>query len=66
MSFGTNEVNEILKAWVNNYIEDVPADHSSGEYMINYHTLIEHINDLDYDTQVNVMLAAQEELVVDY
>lgn len=63
-AFNTNQVNEVLKAWANSYIEDVPAVHKEGRYFIEYETLVSHMNSLPYDTLVNVMLDAEESYVV--
>lgn len=57
---GTNEVEAILKAWANNFVEDVPAVHKNGEYYIRYDDLVNHLNNLDYDDTVNIMLEAEE------
>lgn len=66
MSLGTNEVKAVLEAWANSYIEDVPAKHINGEYLIEYDTLVDHINNLDYDNLVAVMVDALEELKFDH
>lgn len=61
MTISTTEVNQVLKTWANSFIEDVPAVHRGGEYFIEYHTLIEHLNNLEYDQLVEIMLEAREE-----
>lgn len=57
----TTNVSRVLKAWVNNFLEDVPAVHKNGEYYIEYHTLVEHLNNLGYDELTQIMLEAREE-----
>lgn len=57
MAIGTSEVDAVLKAWANEFVEDVPAIHKDGQYLIEYNTLIDHLSNLDYDTLVNIMLS---------
>lgn len=64
MKLNTNVVNEIIKAWANNFVEDVPAIHRDGQYLINYDTLVDHLNKLDYDTLVELMLEAEANYIV--
>lgn len=59
MAINTNEVEHVLKAWANSFVEDVPAIHRDGQYLIEYDTLVEHLNNLDYEALVNVMLEAE-------
>ena len=59
MALGTSEVDAVLKAWANNFVEDVPAIHKDGQYLIEYDTLVDHLNNLDYDALVNVMLEVE-------
>lgn len=59
MAISTNEIDNVLKAWANNFIEDVPAIHKDGQYLIEYDTLVDHLNNLDYDSLVNVMLEVE-------
>lgn len=54
---GTSEVDAVLKTWANEFVEDVPAIHKDGQYLIEYDTLIDHLSNLDYDTLVNIMLS---------
>ena len=54
---GTSEVDAVLKTWANEFVEDVPAIHKDGQYLIEYNTLIDHLSNLDYDTLVNIMLS---------
>lgn len=61
MTISTTEVSQVLKTWANSFIEDVPAVHRNGEYLIEYHTLIEHLNNLEYDQLVAIMLEVREE-----
>ena len=56
---GTSEVDAVLKTWANDFVEDVPAIHKDGQYLIEYNTLIDHLNNLDYDTLVNIMLEVE-------
>lgn len=56
----TGQVNAVLTAWANNFVEDVPAVHTGGKYLIEYDTLVEHLNNLDYDDLVNVMVEAED------
>ena len=62
MAIGTSEVNAVLRAWANSFVEDVPAIHRGEQYLIEYDTLVAHLNDLSYDDQVQIMLEAQEVL----
>ena len=57
MAMGTSEVDAVLKTWANEFVEDVPAIHKDGQYLIEYDTLIDHLSNLDYDTLVNIMLS---------
>ena len=59
MAMGTSEVDAVLKTWANEFVEDVPAIHKDGQYLIEYNTLIEHLSNLDYDTLVNIMLEVE-------
>lgn len=59
MAISTNEIDNVLKAWANNFVEDVPAIHKDGQYLIEYDTLVDHLNNLDYDALVNVMLEVE-------
>ena len=59
MAMGTSEVDAVLKAWANSFVEDVPAIHKDGQYLIEYDVLVEHINNLTYDDLVNVMLEVE-------
>lgn len=54
---GTSEIDAVLKTWANEFVEDVPAIHKDGQYLIEYDTLIDHLSNLDYDTLVNIMLS---------
>ena len=56
---GTSEIDAVLKTWANEFVEDVPAIHKDGQYLIEYNTLIEHLSNLDYDTLVNIMLEVE-------
>lgn len=55
----TSLVDAVLKAWANSFVEDVPAIHRDGQYLIDYDTLVDHLNNLDYDSLVNVMLEVE-------
>lgn len=59
MAINTNQVDHVLKAWANNFVEDVPAIHKDGKYLIEYDVLVEHLNNLGYDNLVNVMLEVE-------
>ena len=59
MAMGTSEIDAVLKAWANSFVEDVPAIHKDGQYLIEYNTLIEHLSNLDYDKLVNIMLEVE-------
>ena len=59
MAMGTSEVDAVLKTWANEFVEDVPAIHKDGQYLIEYNTLIEHLSNLDYDKLVNIMLEVE-------
>ena len=62
MAIGTSEVNAVLTAWAENFVEDVPAVHRNGEYLINYDTLVGHLTNLEYGEVVDIMLKTQEVL----
>lgn len=62
MAIGTSEVNAVLTAWAENFVEDVPAVHRNGEYLINYDTLVDHLTNLEYGEVVDIMLKTQEVL----
>lgn len=59
MAISTNEIDQVLKAWANNFVEDVPAIHKDGQYLIEYDSLVEHLNNLPYEDLVNVMLEVE-------
>ena len=59
MAMGTSEVDAVLKTWANEFVEDVPAIHKDGQYLIEYDTLIDHLSNLDYDKLVNIMLEVE-------
>lgn len=59
MALGTNEINAVLQAWANSYIEEVPAIHEGGKYLIEYDALVEHLNNLAYDTLVDIMVEVE-------
>lgn len=61
----TNTIEHILQAWANNFVEDVPAIHRNGQYLIEYDTLVEHLNNLDYEALVNIMLEVEENYLGD-
>lgn len=61
----TNTIEQILQAWANNFVEDVPAIHRNGQYLIEYDTLVEHLNNLDYEALVNIMLEVEENYLGD-
>lgn len=61
----TNTIEHILQAWANNFVEDVPAIHRDGQYLIEYDTLVEHLNNLDYEALVNIMLEVEENYLGD-
>lgn len=65
MAISTNEIDNVLKAWANNFVEDVPAIHKDGQYLIEYDTLVEHLNNLDYEALVNIMLEVEENYLRD-
>ena len=56
----TNIVKHVLEGWADNFVEDVPAIHKDGQYLIEYDTLVEHLNNLDYDDLVNISFEAEE------
>ena len=62
MAIGTSEVNAVLTAWAENFVEDVPAVHRNGEYLINYDTLVDHLTNLEYGEVVDIMLKTHEVL----
>lgn len=55
----TSTVTAVLKAFANAFIEDVPAVHRGGEYLIRYDDLKTHLNTLTYEDTVNIMLEAE-------
>lgn len=57
-AINTNVVKHVLEAWADNFVEDVPAIHTGGKYLIEYDTLVNHLKNLDYDDYVNIMLEA--------
>lgn len=59
MALSTGQVDAVLKVWANNFVEDVPAVHEGGKYLIEYDTLVDHLNTLSYDALVNVMLEVE-------
>lgn len=65
MTFNTDTIEHILQAWANNFVEDVPAIHRNGQYLIEYDTLVEHLNNLDYETLVNIALEVEENYLGD-
>lgn len=64
-NINTNIIEHILQAWANNFVEDVPAIHRNGQYLIEYDTLVEHLNNLDYEALVNIMLEVEENYLGD-
>lgn len=64
-TINTNTIEHILQAWANNFVEDVPAIHRNGQYLIEYDTLVEHLNNLDYEALVNIMLEVEENYLGD-
>ena len=60
MALGTSEVDAVLKTWANEFVEDVPAIHKDGQYLIEYNTLVDHLSNLDYDALVNIMLRVED------
>lgn len=56
---GTNEISAVLQTWANSFVEDVPAIHKDGQYLIEYDTLVSHINNLTYEDLVNVLLEVE-------
>lgn len=54
----TNIVKHVLEGWADNFVEDVPAIHRDGQYLIEYDTLVEHLNNLSNDDLVNIMFEA--------
>ena len=64
MAIGTSEIDAVLKAWANNFVEDVPAEHREGRYLIDYNILIEHLNNLQYDDLVEILLEVEENYFV--
>lgn len=60
MAISTSTVDYVLKTWANNYIEDVPAQHVGGRYLIDYEDLVEHLNTLSYEALAAIMLDAAE------
>lgn len=65
MVISTNTIDQVLKTWVNGFVEDVPAIHRNGQYLIEYDTLVEHLNNLDYESLVNIMLEVEENYLRD-
>lgn len=59
MAINTNQVDHVLKAWANNFVEDVKAVHKDGKYLIEYDTLVDHLNNLGYDDLVNILLEVE-------
>lgn len=59
MGLSTNQIDHVLKAWANNFVEDVPAVHNDGKYLIEYDVLVEHLNNLGYDELVNILLEVE-------
>lgn len=59
MGLSTNQIDHVLKAWANNFVEDVPAVHKDGKYLIEYDVLVEHLNNLGYDELVNILLEVE-------
>lgn len=60
---GTNAVNAVLKAWANNHVENVPAQHTSTDYLIRYDDLVEHLNNLSQDELSEILLDVEDELI---
>lgn len=56
----TNVVKHVLEAWADNFVEDVPAIHRNGQYLIDYDTLVDHLNNLSYDDLVNISFEAED------
>ena len=62
MAIGTNEIKAVLEGWADNFLEDVPAVHRGGEYLIEYTALLDYIHSLDSDNLVDIL----EELEMNY
>lgn len=58
----TNTVTKVLQEWANSFVEDVPAVHKNGDYLIKYDALVEHINNLPYDTAAEILMAVEDEV----
>lgn len=65
MTISTNEIDHVLKAWANSFVEDVPATHKDGQYLIEYETLVDHLNNLSYDALVDIMLEVEDSYLGD-
>lgn len=50
MEISRDVVGQVLKAWADSYVEDVPAKHRNGEYLIGYDDLVVHLNNLPEET----------------
>lgn len=61
MAVGTTQVNQVLTTWANNFVEDVPAVHKEGKYYIEYHELVKHLNTLEFEQLVDIMLKVAAE-----
>lgn len=62
MTIGTNAVKAVLEAWANNFIEDVPAEHRGGQYLIEYNDLHQHLTNLSQGQLTEIMLEVDDEL----
>lgn len=43
------QVKRILEVFVDEFLVDVPADHSNGRYMLHFDEIVDHVNDLSDD-----------------
>lgn len=59
MTISTGAVESVLMAWANNFVEDVPAIHKDGQYLIEYDTLVDHLNNLTHDDLTNIKLEVE-------
>lgn len=56
----TTLIDTVITTWADKYIEDVPARHENGDYLIEYHDLLEHLTNLEYETLSNILLEVHE------
>lgn len=55
----TNVVKHVLEAFVEEFIVDIPADHTDGKYCIELSKIEEHVTHLSTEDLTEIMLEAE-------